>query len=125
GHAALIALALLEAAPGSREQDILAWVRERCVFTTHTPVPAGHDRFSLDLAQQILGEEQVERLRQYDLCPDGELNMTTLALRASRFANGVAKRHADVSREMFPGVKIAGITNGIHHLSWIAKPMAA
>jgi starch phosphorylase len=117
GHAALLVLAL------SEEQKILKkeTVRESCVFTTHTPVPAGHDRFSPELAQAVLGKKLYALAKKWT--GESELNMTHLALKASAYTNGVAMRHGEVSREMFPKYKIEAITNGVHHIEWAAKPL--
>jgi starch phosphorylase len=107
GHAALLTLALLESQLGggplgaATEADI-EQVRKKCVFTTHTPVPAGHDRFSTEQASRILGGDRTARLEKMGCFRDGMLNMTLLALRFSRYANGVAMQHAKVSRAMFP-----------------------
>ena len=107
GHAALLTLALLESQLGggplgaATEADI-EQVRRKCVFTTHTPVPAGHDRFSTEQAIRILGGDRTARLEKLGCFHDGLLNMTLLALRFSRYANGVAMQHGKVSREMFP-----------------------
>ncbi len=125
GHSALLTLALLEesirrnevASPGEREKEA---VRHHCVFTTHTPVPAGHDRFSMDLARQVLGEKRASILTSADCCMDGMLNMTHLALSLSRYVNGVAMRHGQISRDMFPGYPINSITNGVHAGTWAA-----
>ncbi len=120
GHSALLVLALLER-EGSLER-----ARERCVFTTHTPVPAGHDRFEPDLVAWVLGQDRAEALRAHGLFDrDGTLNMTVLALRGSRYANAVAMRHGEVSRAMFPDHEIASITNGVHAATWAAPPLAA
>jgi starch phosphorylase len=129
GHSALITLALLEErARGNTGQDFsdsdIDGVRRQCVFTTHTPVPAGHDRFSLQLVSQVLGPSRttaLERLR----VTNGELNMTELALRFSSFVNGVSMRHREVSRSMFPGYNVEAITNGVHALTWTSAPLAA
>jgi glycogen phosphorylase len=91
-----------------------------CVFTTHTPVPAGHDRFSLDLARQVLGEKKPSILTSADCCMDGMLNMTHLALSLSRYVNGVAMRHGQISRDMYPGYPVNSITNGVHAGTWTA-----
>ena len=77
-------------------------VRAECVFTTHTPVPAGHDRFSTEQAIRILGGDRTARLEKLGCFREGMLNMTLLALRFSRYANGVAMQHGKVSRAMFP-----------------------
>jgi len=97
-------------------------VREKCVFTTHTPVPAGHDQFPIDLARRVIGSrEDFFNLRDI-FSFEGLLNMTYLALNLSRYVNGVAKKHGEVSRLMFTGYSIAAITNGVHAATWVAKP---
>ncbi|HEX4757030.1 MAG TPA: alpha-glucan family phosphorylase [Terracidiphilus sp.] len=128
GHAALLTLALLERQLGggplgaATEADI-EQVRKKCVFTTHTPVPAGHDRFSTEQAIRILGGDRTARLEKLGCFRDGLLNMTLLALRFSRFANGVAMQHGKVSREMFPEYVIDTITNGVHTTTWMSEPI--
>jgi starch phosphorylase len=129
GHSALAPLALLEELGRERgeerfsETDVQA-MRRRCAFTTHTPVPAGHDRFAADLVYQVLGEKRANALAQLQLI-NGALNMTELALRFSGFVNAVSMRHAEVSRAMFPNHGIDAITNGVHATTWTAAPMAA
>src|SRR5579863_105714 len=128
GHAALLTLALLESQlgggpPGAPTESDLSAVRRKCVFTTHTPVPAGHDRFSTEQAIRILGGERTARLQRLNCFPEGLLNMTTLALRFSRYANGVAMQHAKVSRDMFPDVQVDSITNGVHATTWTSEPI--
>lgn len=113
GHAALLTFALL----GHGKEE---WVKERCVFTTHTPVPAGHDTFPVSLAEKVLGKAAIKKLLELEVCPKERLNMSELAIRLSRYVNGVAKRHAEVSRRMFPGVKVEAITNGAHAATWTA-----
>ncbi len=129
GHSALLILALLErqrgAAHGLPTHDDLASVRERCVFTTHTPVPAGHDCFGFDLVHDVLGEAYVATLRALDLADGDTLNMTHLALRGSRYTNAVAMKHGEVSRAMFPGARIDAITNGVHAATWASEPFQA
>ena len=102
---ALLTLALLESQLGggplgAATDSDLQVVRNKCVFTTHTPVPAGHDRFSTEQAYRILGGERTARLQKFGAFHEGLLNMTMLALRFSRYANGVALQHGKVSREM-------------------------
>ena len=127
GHAALLTLALLERQLGERgswdltDADIDA-VRRQCVFTTHTPVPAGHDRFPLDIVRPILGDTRVALLEKARTGDDSGLHMTLLALRLSAYVNGVAMRHAEVSREMFPAYTIDAITNGVHAGTWTSQP---
>ncbi len=129
GHAALLTLALLEAETGGgplgqvMETDIEA-VRRACVFTTHTPVPAGHDRFSMEQARRILGAERVARLESLGCCHEGLLNMTYVALRFSRYCNGVALKHGEVSQAMFPEYRVDSITNGVHGPTWVSRPFA-
>jgi glycogen phosphorylase len=127
GHAALLTLGLLErqlgGGPlGAATETDMEQVRKRCVFTTHTPVPAGHDRFSTEQAIRILGGDRTARLERLGCFRDGMLNMTLLALRFSRYANGVAMQHAKVSREMFPEFAIDSITNGVHAPTWVSEP---
>jgi starch phosphorylase len=124
GHVALLVLALLERAraSGVTPDHALSEVREQCVFTTHTPVAAGHDLFALDLATAVLGAERVALLRSAGLIADEILNMTYLALRASRYANAVAARHREVAGAMFPAFTIGSITNGVHAPTWTSPP---
>ncbi|HEY0673050.1 MAG TPA: alpha-glucan family phosphorylase [Longimicrobiales bacterium] len=118
GHSALLGLALVESHNLGDISDALKGVRRHCVFTTHTPVPAGHDQFPMDMVESILGEERARTLRDIGCGEDGNLNMTDLALRVSRYVNGVAMRHRDVSRVMFPNYLINSITNGVHAATW-------
>jgi starch phosphorylase len=125
GHAALLTLALMEnqlkdRTLASADEEDAAAVRQLCVFTTHTPVPAGHDRFSLDQSRNILGLERTLFLERKGCTHDGLLNMTYVALRFSRFVNGVAMQHGKVSRAMFPDYNISAITNGVHAGTWTA-----
>ena len=124
GHAALLVLALIEAAIGTEARngevppEVIERVREQCVFTTHTPVPAGHDQFPVELAQRVLGTRRCDLAQACQ--HQGALNMTLLALRGSRFVNGVAMRHGEVSHSLYPGYPIHSITNGVHAVSWAA-----
>jgi glycogen phosphorylase len=126
GHAALLTLALLEAETSQgnlsevTESDREA-VRQRSVFTTHTPVLAGHDQFPVDLVGDILGPDRVTALRDLECIQNDVFNITYLALRLSRFVNGVAMRHGEISRGMFPNYPIDSITNGVHALTWTAS----
>lgn len=128
GHASLLTIGLLEEQVSDRhlldaaEADLDS-VRSHCVFTTHTPVPAGHDRFSLDQARQVLGDERTQALEKFGCCHDGMLNMTYVALRFSRYVNGVAMQHGRVSKEMFPEYNVHAITNGVHAATWIQPAM--
>jgi glycogen phosphorylase len=130
GHSALLSVTLLEWQLEGRkpfeidENDIEA-VRRQCVFTTHTPVPAGHDRFPGDLVRRTLGETRFQLLEAAKCLEDGGLNMTHLALRLSRFVNGVAMKHREVSLAMFPGFPIDSITNGVHAGTWTSPAFQA
>jgi starch phosphorylase len=123
GHSALLTLALLEQRIGNShlgnasELDIES-VRQRCVFTTHTPVPAAFDKFPRDLVNQVIGSDQAAVLDVTACCPDNTLNMTYLALRFSRYINGVAMHHGEVSRDLFPNYPVRAITNGVHAVTW-------
>lgn len=127
GHSALLTLALLDEAkgqaPAPSEGDI-ASVRGRCVFTTHTPVPAGHDRFPLELVRSVLGEAIATTVERLPCREDELLNMTFLGLFFSRFVNGVARRHGQVAQSLYPGHKIEAITNGVHAGNWVSEPFA-
>ena len=123
GHSALLALGLLErrldqSFAGRVKQLDIDGIRRMCIFTTHTPVPAGHDQFPKPLVRQLLGEEWVALLEQTQALHDDALNMTYLALRFSGYVNGVAMRHGEVSRGMFPNYAISAITNGVHAMTW-------
>jgi glycogen phosphorylase len=123
GHSALLALGLLErrldqSFAGRVKQLDIDGIRRMCIFTTHTPVPAGHDQFPKPLVRQLLGDERVILLEQTQALHDDSLNMTYLALRFSGYVNGVAMRHGEVSRGMFPNYDISAITNGVHALTW-------
>ena len=127
GHSSLLTVELLdeETRKAGRQsiihEDIEA-VRKRCVFTTHTPIPAGHDQFSLDLVNRVLGHRHVFVDMKDIFCYEGLLNMTYLALNLSHYINGVAKKHGEVSRLMFLGHTIDAITNGVHAATWGSRP---
>jgi glycogen phosphorylase len=118
GHAVFLTLALLRDFDGDEEK-----VRRNCIFTTHTPVPAGHDKFSYDLAGATIGAYLPANIRS--LAGKDLLNTTVLALNLSRASNGVSQLHGEVSREMFPGYDIGHVTNGVHHLSWTSREFKA
>jgi starch phosphorylase len=141
GHSAFLTLELLRErlAAGATREHAEQWVRQHCVFTTHTPVPAGHDRFSADLLDHMFGsfrdtlglkqEEVMAYGREHPADAEEPFCMTVLALRMSRAANGVSELHGRVSREMWmdlfgatspDDVPIGHITNGVHILGWMA-----
>lgn len=140
GHAAFLVLELIreKLAAGKTFEEAAAATRNSCIFTTHTPVEAGHDRFSPDMMQYVFNRMQRSlNLPWEKLLAMGRVNpnqedepfcMTVLALKFSRAANGVSELHGQVSREMwhplFPDktvddVPIGHITNGVHVLSWM------
>lgn len=127
GHSALLTMCLLDWQLDGRkpfeldESDVEA-VRRRCVFTTHTPVPAGHDKFPMDLVRRVLGEQHVALLEAALCIENGTLNLTHVALRFARFVNGVAMKHREVSQGMFPDFPIDAITNGVHAGTWTSPP---
>lgn len=127
GHAALLTLALLEREVARGDLAAIAdsdaeAVRQRCVFTTHTPVPAGHDQFADGLIREVLGTERANALETLGCVRNGMLNMTYLAMHLSRYVNGVAMRHGEISRDMFPRYAIDSITNGVHAYTWASMP---
>ncbi len=124
GHSSLLILELLKRYKKDIEEvwdENLVWdvekVRSLCVFTTHTPVAAGHDKFTYDTVQRIM--EDIIPLSAVKLFAGQEgLNLTMLALNLSNYINGVAKKHGEVSQGMFPGYAIHAITNGVHSFTW-------
>lgn len=128
GHSSLLALELLDEEAGkARHKNFthqeVELVRKKCVFTTHTPVRAGHDQFSLDLVKRVLGRTEIFDMHEV-FCCEGVLNMTYLALNLSHYINGVAKRHGEISQLMFARYRIDSITNGVHVGSWASEPFA-
>src|SRR3972149_2313666 len=124
GHSSLLTIELLNMYKRPIEDvwdEKLVWDKDRikdlCLFTTHTPIEAGHDKFPYDLVRNIMGElipfDILKEIGGYD-----SLNMTLLGLNLSEYVNGVAKKHMEVSRNMFPGYEIAAITNGVHSYTW-------
>jgi starch phosphorylase len=124
GHAALLSLELLGDRLREKDRTVISaddveTVRDQCVFTTHTPVPAGHDKFPAEMVESILGANPIFMCKDlYER--EGAFNMTYLALNLSRFVNGVARRHAEVAARMFPRYPIEAITNGVHAATWAA-----
>ena len=124
GHSSLLILELLKRYKKDIEEvwdERLVWdaekVRSLCVFTTHTPVAAGHDKFTYEMVQSIMGEVIPLNIIK-EFAGKDHLNLTLLALKLSNFINGVAKKHGEVSKSMFPGYEINAITNGVHSFTW-------
>lgn len=129
GHSALLTLELLRerigsASAGPQFDAAIAAVRQRCVFTTHTPVEAGHDQFPYPLAEELLAG-LVEPRVLHALGGPERFNLTHLALGLCGWVNGVAERHAQTSRVLYPGYDVHAITNGVHAASWTSAPFAA
>ncbi len=144
GHAAFLTLELIREKMAARKnfQEAQALTKRECIFTTHTPVEAGHDRFTPSLVDYALHQfrtqlsvsfPEIMALGRVDPKNDNEsFCMTVLALKLSRAANGVSELHGRVSRHMwhslFPDkpveqVPIGHITNGIHLLGWMKGPV--
>jgi starch phosphorylase len=131
GHSALLTIELLNDKKRNIEEvwdENLIWdadaVKELCVFTTHTPVAAGHDRFDYDLVYKLLRDDYVPMYVLKKFAGNDNCNMTYLAMNLSEYINGVAKKHGEVSRQMFPGYEINAITNGVHSYTWVCPAMA-
>jgi starch phosphorylase len=152
GHAAFLTIELLNEEVEKNGKHIIGHqeieaVRAKCIFTTHTPVPAGHDQFPLDLVEKMEGNlkyvldmqdmfavDVQKHIFQYggdfarmpELAQRGlRLNMTYLALNLSNYVNGVAKKHGEVSRLMFADYPVDAITNGVHAATWTTAPFQA
>jgi glycogen phosphorylase len=144
GHAAFVVLQRIRdsLAAGLTWEAALADVRRTTVFTTHTPVPAGHDAFPVPLVEQYLSAcwgsmnghgEMFLALGRYDTGNGPEFNMTALAMRSAGAINAVSQLHGHVTREMFaplwPSIPpdarpVAAITNGVHVPTWVSGEMA-
>jgi len=127
GHAAFLTLELLHEYKKDIESvwdESHIWdtetVRDLCVFTTHTPVEAGHDKFSYELYDRVFGDYFPKNVLK-KLAGEKNLNMTLLGFNLSKYVNGVAKKHGEVSKSMFPGYQINAITNGVHSYTWTSE----
>jgi starch phosphorylase len=125
GHSSLLTLELLNEESKSGQESTftvenIESVKKKCVFTTHTPVPAGHDQFPLEIVNSIIGLKASNGIKEIISC-NGLLNMTHLALNLSSYINGVAKKHGEISNLMFNGYHVDAITNGIHAPTWVSK----
>jgi starch phosphorylase len=145
GHSAFLSLELIREMieqQGLTFAEAAVRVRERCVFTTHTPVAAGHDEFGVDLIKAGferwyetalgLSLEQFLALGHENGGTDQAFGLTPLALRMSRTTNGVSRKHGEVSRQLWnklwperraEDVPITSITNGVHPPTWVAPPL--
>ena len=129
GHSSLLVFELLsefkQQYPEKNITELTELVRRMCVFTTHTPVSAGHDRFPMNLSYQVLKKCNPFKECGEDISCDNELNLTHLALETSYYVNGVAKKHRETSKQLFGGFHIDSITNGVHLYTWASDPMRA
>ena len=142
GHAGFLGIeriSELTQSEGMSFDEAIEAARAGTVFTTHTPVPAGIDRFDAQLVRLYLGDDQAlpgiptDQLlalgaETYEGGKDGIFNMAVMGLRLAKRANGVSQLHGEVSREMFDGlwpgfddleVPITSITNGVHAPTWV------
>jgi len=118
GHCSFLVLDLLDKSKGDVEK-----VRSKCHFTTHTPVPAGHDHFSYERVKKLLKGLLPETLDLPSLVQNGRFHMTELGLYFSRSANGVSQLHGSVAKDQFKWKNINYITNGVHHSYWMGSPL--
>ena len=145
GHSAFLVLELIRerVADGMSFAEARAAVREETIFTTHTPVPAGHDAFPFHMMEQYfhnyweqlgLGREEFLALGEHQEAWGTAFNMTVLALRMAGQVNGVSELHGEVSREMWQSVwpersveevPITHITNGVHLPTWLPSEVRA
>jgi glycogen phosphorylase len=129
GHSALLILSLLEEQMVKRNACTVTKacaddVRELCVFTTHTPVPAAIDQFPMEMVRRTIGEDHTSNLISAACFKDTTLNMTYLGLCFSHYINGVSLRHEEISQTMFPNYPINSITNGVHAVTWVSSPFS-
>lgn len=128
GHSGFLTLELLEESAGRANKETVSMedieeVRKKCVFTTHTPVAAGHDQFPMDMVRKALGDWRAFQLKDVYCC-DETFNMTYLALALSHYVNGVAKKHGETSQHIYAPYIIDSITNGVHAARWVSEPFA-
>ncbi|HEV8196855.1 MAG TPA: alpha-glucan family phosphorylase, partial [Gemmatimonadales bacterium] len=143
GHAAFMMLERVRqlVVKGMSWDEAVTEVRRSTMFTTHTPVPAGHDAFDLEQLVQCtgpiwdemgVGPEKVLALGQHPASEDKRFQMTVLAINLAARVNGVSERHGQVSREIWhdlwpdraqDAVPIGSVTNGVHLATWMANPM--
>lgn len=125
GHASLLTLELLDevllkAKKDQFSEEDLELVKKQCIFTTHTPIKAGHDQFSQNMVEKILQRKDIFKMKEV-FSYEGLFNMTNLALNLSHYVNGVAKSHGEISRKMFSKNSIDSITNGVYAPSWVSS----
>jgi len=120
GHGALAAIELFLNSKQVSETDKIKEIRKKLVFTTHTPIPAGHDVF---FGEFLLKYQPDFPIHIKEVVENDTVNFTKLALFFSGYANGVSKKHGRVSRAMFPDFRIETITNGVESSFWSTPEM--
>ncbi|SRR6056297_878303 len=117
GHAAFLVLEML------REEGYANYsrIKQKGVFTTHTPVAAGHDRFSYELVENVMSANIAAKLKTL-LAGEG-VSMTELGMKYCNYVNGVSRKHTEISKKLFDRDNIDTVTNGIHHRTWVGDPM--
>lgn len=129
GHASLLAVELLSEQLAIRnthmiDEAMVLEVRKHCIFTTHTPIPGGHDQFPLDQVRAAVGNHPI--FDRPDLCTQGGMFHTTrFLINLCGKVNAVARRHGEVTRGMFPGASITHVTNGVHTATWVVPQMGS
>ncbi len=119
GHSSFLTLELYKTLGEKNGWDD-GQVKERCVFTTHTPIPAGHDKFKYeDIYDHFKGEKNIIPLHIKKLAGEHEFNTTKLAMSFSSYVNAVSRKHSEVTKDMFPEFTIDYITNGVHASAWV------
>ena len=125
GHASFLILELYEELRNKfEEKEIRSMIKHLCSFTTHTPVPAGHDSFEKSHVIEKLPYTNAEHIID-EACEGSHFNMTKLALQYSKYVNAVSRKHKFVTQQLFPGYNIDYITNGVHSTTWVGKHHAA
>ncbi|MFT4244192.1 MAG: alpha-glucan family phosphorylase [Candidatus Woesearchaeota archaeon] len=125
GHSAFLTLELYKKYGKETGNWCNSNVIDRCVFTTHTPIAAGHDHFEYEKVEYALsGEKDIIPFHLRELAGEEIFNTTQLAMTLSKATNAVSQKHAEVTREMFPGFDVLGITNGVHATTWAHEKMA-
>lgn len=115
GHGSLAAVELFLNSRKKTTKEKIEEVRAKCLFTTHTPIQAGHDIFPLSLFKKY---QKDFPFKLSGIVKNNEINMTRVGLYFSHYINGVAISHQEVSKKMFPDYPIYSITNGVHSETW-------
>lgn len=105
-------------------EAIVEEVRKRCIFTTHTYIASGYNIFPLELVKSVLGEDEF-LTRPCSSLEEETLNLTRLGINLSRYVNGLARKHGEITGTKFPDRKIDYITSGVHAVTWTSQPFQA